>query len=80
MLTMTKPKPKPGRQPDPGPKKPTRTGKPINVWLPAPLRDALDAYVDSLRPEPSTTAVVVVALEEYLSRVGFWPPPADPSP
>ncbi len=36
---------------------------------------AIEAYLASLRPKPSTTAVILVALEEFLERKGFWPPP-----
>src|SRR5262249_25900156 len=47
---------------------------------PPELGEALDAYLDSLRPQPRPTAVVRVALEEYLRSKGFWPwPPPGPS-
>jgi hypothetical protein len=42
--------------------------------VPPPLAEALEAYLDSLRPKPSTTAVVIAALEDFLQEKGFWPP------
>ncbi len=43
------------------------------------LLDVLTGHVESSRPRPTTTAVIVTAIEEYLSRRGLWPPhpPAD---
>lgn len=40
------------------------------------LGSALDAYIEGTRPRTDKTAVVALALEEYLTKVGFWPPPA----
>jgi hypothetical protein len=46
--------------------------------VPPPLADLLEAYLDSLRPRPTTTAVVVAALEDFLAARGYkLPPPAD---
>src|ERR1700722_19544459 len=44
------------------------------------LGKALDAYVESIRPRTTNTAVVSLALEEYLTRAGFWPPPSKNQP
>jgi hypothetical protein len=41
--------------------------------LPRPLLDALVRYVDQTRPETSKSAVIRLALEEFLERAGFWP-------
>jgi len=38
------------------------------------LLEAIDAYIESLRPEPSRTAVWTVAMEDFLAAHGFWPP------
>jgi hypothetical protein len=42
--------------------------------LPQPLLDALVRYVEQTRPETSKSAVIRLALEEFLQRAGFWPP------
>jgi hypothetical protein len=42
--------------------------------LPAELREALTEYVAAQRPETDKSAVMRHALEEYLKRVGYWPP------
>lgn len=59
---------KPGRPPG---RKPTDT---IFARVPPELGKAIDDYLDSLRPAPTLTAVVKVALEEFLETQGFWPP------
>jgi hypothetical protein len=66
----------PKRQP------PKRTGKPLNVWIDASLRDAIDTLVDESKPRTSLTAIVELALEEYLTRQKRWPPTSvqQPSP
>lgn len=52
--------------------KPGRTGKQLQIWIPAPLRDALDAATKTQR-RPLTTEVII-ALEEHLAKLGLWPP------
>lgn len=49
-----------------------RVGKPIHVWAPEELHEALEAYMKSLRPKPTITSVVCVALEDLLRKHGFW--------
>ena len=44
--------------------------------LPQSLHDAFKAHVEGLRPKPNESAVLREALEQYLGRVGAWPPPA----
>jgi hypothetical protein len=39
------------------------------------LGAAFEAYVKSLRPQPSNTATIEVFFEECLQARGFWPPP-----
>jgi hypothetical protein len=39
------------------------------------LGEALDKYLASIRPKPTTTAVVETALEDFLAKAGFWKPP-----
>jgi hypothetical protein len=38
------------------------------------LSEALEAYLDTLRPRPTTTAIMITALEDFLAEKGFWPP------
>jgi hypothetical protein len=67
---------KDGRKPSK--KNAPRSGKPLNVWIGAPLRDALDAMIAKSRR--SLTSEVSIALEEYLAKQGFWPPPDESPP
>jgi hypothetical protein len=46
----------------------------IFARVPPALGEALEAYVEATRPKTTNTAVVELALERYLSEVGFWPP------
>jgi hypothetical protein len=46
----------------------------LNARLPSALAAALKAYMKTRRPRPTTTAVALLALEEFLQREGFWPP------
>ena len=52
-----------------------RPHKPLYIRAEPGLAKALDRYLDSLRPRPSRQAAVVAALEDWLRREGFWPPP-----
>ncbi len=45
------------------------------ITLPAALADALDAYIGDQEVAPSTTAIVQVALEAFLSERGYLPGP-----
>lgn len=69
MLTMSTPK---------KPKKRHRSGKPLNVWIDAALRDALDLAVVRTRPRSTLKNVVEAAVEDYLTAQGLWPPPSQP--
>jgi hypothetical protein len=63
---MTRPKKQPNRD---------RHREPREVLhLPRDLRDALVAYVRSVVPQTTKSAVVRLAIEEYLARHGVWPP------
>ena len=71
---MSEKKKKQGRgRPSTG-RTPTST---IFARVPPPLAKALDVYLDSLRPKPTTTAVVIAALEDFLQAKGYWPLPND---
>jgi hypothetical protein len=72
MLTVAKRVTKPVE-----PKKPSRTGRPLHVWLPNELMDALDAYVDRSRPRTSAKAITQMVLEDFLRAAGLLPPSAD---
>jgi hypothetical protein len=45
----------------------------IFARVPPPLAEALEAYLEGLRPKPTTTAVVIAALEDFLEAKGYWP-------
>lgn len=47
--------------------------KNLNVWIDEKLVDALLALAK--RSKRSKTGEVELALEEYLTRLGCWPPP-----
>lgn len=47
----------------------------IYVRVKPKLGDALQKFLDSLEFEPTQTAVVSQAIQEFLERKGFWPPP-----
>jgi len=48
--------------------------------LPPGLGAAFDRYLESQRPKPTANSAVVVAMEEFLQKRGFWPPPSDQPP
>lgn len=41
---------------------------------PEELFDALDHYIAETRPQPSESAVLRLALEQFLRSVGYWNP------
>jgi len=41
--------------------------------LPLALIEALTAFVDQHKPETTKSAVMRLALEQFLERQGFWP-------
>ena len=47
--------------------------------MPAPLHEALLRFCKDARPETTKTAVIRLALEDFLKSRGYWPPPAEPS-
>lgn len=53
-------------------KQPSRTGSPLNVWLPDELLEALKKCVEASRPTTTAKAIVQVAVEDYLASKGFW--------
>jgi len=55
-----------------------RVGRNLNVWLPEPLMQALERYVNESRPRTDKTAVAEVAVEEFLTTRGYWPPAEPP--
>jgi hypothetical protein len=59
-----------------GPKHGNRHAEPRESFhLPQALLDALLRYVGQTRPETTKSAVIRLALEEFLTRAGMWPPP-----
>jgi hypothetical protein len=70
--TMAEPKKKPGRG---KPKAADRHTEPRESFhLPQALLDALLTYVDRTRPETSKSAVIRLALEEFLASKGLYKP------
>jgi hypothetical protein len=51
-----------------------RQGKNLNIWMNAALRDGIDLAAQQARPRSTVTAIVELAIEEYLKTVGLWPP------
>lgn len=49
-----------------------RKGRPLNVWIDEPLRDAIDKACELNRR--NITEEVAIALEEYLAKMRLWPP------
>ncbi len=49
-----------------------RPGRPLTVYLPVELMQALDASVAASRPKTDKTAMTVYALEKLLIELGFY--------
>lgn len=56
------------------PKQRVRTGENLNVWIRSDIVEALRAYVDTIEPRTTKTAVVETALIRYLKEAGYWSP------
>jgi hypothetical protein len=63
---MARPKKKPDRDRHAEPK--------VLFHLPHDLREALVAYVRSVEPATTMSAVARLAIQQYLTRQGVWPP------
>ncbi len=70
---MANNKKKPGR---PKGRKPTYA---LYARIKPALGKAFEAYIESIQPRTSATAVIEMIVEQYLTSVGHWPPPTDPS-
>lgn len=54
---------------------PNRSGRPVNVWVSDDVYDAMERFRQSRDPFPPTkTDIVEVALQEFLKKLGFYPP------
>jgi hypothetical protein len=53
----------------------SRSDSPYHFWLDGIISEALDSYLASLKPQPTTTAVLELFIEECLQRRGYLPPP-----
>ena len=71
MMPVAEDKRKKPRKPADNPK-PSRKGKPLNVWIPDDLREALDLLLKKTRR--MLTTEVIIALENRLAAEGLWPP------
>ncbi len=80
MFTMSTPGvtlPRMGKQkPQGGSAAPSRGKKVIYATVPAPLAEALERYIKTIRPRPDKSAVVEAALEDFLASQGHWPSPS----
>jgi len=54
---------------------PTAKRRVLYMQLPPELDDALVRFITAQRIKPDRTAVGLTALEELLTKEGFWPPP-----
>jgi hypothetical protein len=54
-------------------------GRNLNVWLPEPLLTAWERSVNDSRPRTDKTAAAEVAVEEFLTSRGYWPPASPPA-
>lgn len=77
MLLMAQKK-KPGRRPSPDSKRgkgEDRHAHPRKAFhAPAELFDAMAAYIERTKPQPTDAAVLRLALEKFLEGEGLWPP------
>lgn len=55
------------------PKKSPRKGESISLWLDSELIAALDLFISQSRPRVTKRSTVEAALQDFLSREGFWP-------
>jgi hypothetical protein len=62
---------------DGGAKPVKRKGVSFTVWMREDLKLAMEAYIAATRPQPAQKAVLETALEDFLAKVGFWPPPEE---
>lgn len=64
-----------GPQPKAQPETPDEAGRgsPLGIWIDAALRDAIEAA--RKRNRRTLREEVSLALEQYLERLGVWPPP-----
>ena len=66
-----------GEKPDAAsePRKPNRyPSRTVYARLSPALGAALDAFIASLRPEPTLASVLEMFIEDGLKQKGFWPP------
>lgn len=82
MLGVMEKKRKPGRPKDPNSKRSrgvSRYASPRESFhLPEELRAAMLRFLGSSRPSFDKSKTLRTALEEFLERRGFWPPPSPP--
>jgi hypothetical protein len=73
LATMSERKPKHTKRRKGGNKLPREA-----FHMPKTLHDALLRFCDDARPETTKTAVIRLALEDFLKSRGYWPPPEPP--
>jgi hypothetical protein len=67
------PKPEPENEMPATAKPPKRVRLSLHVYLPPPLRQAIERAAQANRRP--LTAEVEIALEKHLKELGYWPPP-----
>jgi hypothetical protein len=55
--------------------KPNRTGTARSIYFPDDIEAALQAFRESQRVPPTVTDTLMLALQEFLQKEGFYPPP-----
>ncbi len=57
-----------------------RPGKTVMAFIDPDVRDALDVYLESDELGPTLTAVLEVAIKEFLAKRSAWPAAQVPQP
>lgn len=73
-MLASMPKKKPDEE---KPSKGVRTGTPRSIYFPQDINEALLAYLAAQRVPPTATDTVLVAVQEFLQREGFYPAPGE---
>lgn len=47
----------------------------VSARIPPAMAAVLEEYIGGIRPKTNISAVIELALEQYLTSIGLWPPP-----
>jgi hypothetical protein len=53
--------------------KPKRTGTPLQIYVSKDTRAAIEQFIDQQRLPTTITDLGELAIQEFLSREGYWP-------